>query len=429
MKNSLRCLLSVFLLFVAITSPVHASGLTLVQKLAALPDGDLDTVLLAYIRVREKWGALHVNDGDGLAAQGKYPEALDAYHLALGEFAAGGFLPGWEIEPAAEGYKVKTLRADRSAILAGVQVGDVIVSADGIPLAGKSIGKIDVWLANLNVVPTRPIVLSLLRGGQPMELKMDRVPTLKAFGAKEIRYCDELEQKVIRLIVEHDLQPGVNENMKTAAKRLQQALRNAKGVEDIQFASEDVRAGTYAAPGWAVNYFNCGVLLEAAGNATDAEKCYRNFVTLKPADPQAGEVIKRFTGLAGLVKDEENQRAWEGSWHITKNGAKTERGYIFERVGKLIKVENHLKETWMTAKIQDEFNASAVQVLTAKSMNGGPLEALINKCFNGKIEAAGSWRLSADKKTMTVTINNDIDIDPANCAMVRQNPSTMTYVR
>lgn len=263
-----------------------------------------------------------------------------------------------------------------------------------------------------------------------MELKVDRRPTLKALLNDEARiYREQLEQKILSLIVSKKLKPGTNENMKRAAKLLQQILKDAKGKDDIQFASEDIRGSTYAAPGWADNYFNCGVILEAASNATDAEKCYRNFLTLRPNDPQAGEITKRFAGLATLVKGEQNLRDWEGSWYITKAGKKTDRGYIFERIGKLMSVKNHLGEIWIKATIDDEFTASAVQTLTAKAMAGGKLEALINKCFQGKIEAAGTMKLSTDKKTMTITINNDIDIDPANCAMVRQNPSTIIYVR
>ncbi|MEO8333006.1 MAG: PDZ domain-containing protein [Gallionella sp.] len=404
---------------------------TTAEKIAALPAGNFDAKLSAYLKNQLEWGKLHEADGDALLAAGNPQAALEAYYKGLGEVGAGGYWYGWKIEPALDGYKVIEVGAGTHAASAGVQVGDVLISADGTKLDGIQKDATDILFYMINNVPTRPQVFEVMRGTKTLEIKIDRRPSYKGPSniPEENTFREALEQKTLRLIIDKKLEPKINDNQKRAAKELQDNLKAAKTADDIEFEGENVRGGTYASPGWADNYFNCGVLLEAASNATEAEKCYRNFLLMRPGDPQAGAVAARFANLATLVKGEENLKAWEGSWYITKYGQKTERGYIFERAGKLMKVKNHLQEIWMTITIDDEFNASALQTLTAKSMNGGPLEALIDKCFNGKIEAAGGLNLSPDKKTMTVTVKNDIDIDPASCKITRQNPSTYVYVR
>lgn len=418
------------------TAPSAPSGVilkapTTAEKIAALPAGDFDTKLSAYLKKQLEWGKLHEADGDALLAAGNPQAALEAYYKGLGEIGAGGYWYGWKIEPSYGGYKVIKVNDGTHAASAGVQAGDVLISADGTKLDGIQKDAIDILFYMIDNVPTRPQVFEVMRGTQTLEIRIDRKPSYKGPSniPEENTFREALEQKTLRLIIDKKLEPKINENQKRAAKELQENLKAAKTADDIQFEGENVRGGTYASPGWADNYFNCGILLEAASNATEAEKCYRNFLLMRPQDPQAGAVAARFANLATLVRGEENLKAWEGSWYITKNGQKTERGYIFERAGKLMKVKNYLQEIWMTVTINDEFNASALQTLTAKSMNGDPLEALINKCFNGKIEAAGELSLSPDKRTMTVTVKNDIDIDPATCKITRQNPSTYVYVR
>jgi tetratricopeptide (TPR) repeat protein len=410
--------------------PVAIKAPTTAAKLAALPAGDFDAALLAVLRAKFDYAKLHDADGDAFLASGDPKNALVHYLKAMSEVGAGGFFNAWKLEVTPEGHRVIEVTEGKRAARGGLKVGDLLVSVDDHSLVGLDAARRDILLYSMEGVPVRPHVFSVKRAGKTLEIRIDRSPSLKVLSnQQEVEFRDALERKILDLMIARKLEPKVNENMKSAAKSLQENLKNAKGGDDIKFAAEDVRGGTFANPGWAENYFNCGVLLEAAGEAAEAEKCFRNFLLMRPKDSQASAIRSRFASLGAQARAEQLLVDWEGSWHITRNGAKTERGYIFERSGKILKVKNFLGEQWMTATITDEFNASALQILTAKAMSGGPLEGLLNKCFGGKIEAAGSLKLSPDKKTMTVTINNDIDIDPANCAMLRQNPSTTSYVR
>ena len=223
--------------------------------------------------------------------------------------------------------------------------------------------------------------------------------------------------------------PATNDNMRAAAGWVQDGLKDAVTDTDLEDARDNVRGLSYAAIGWGDYYLNCGLLLEASGAALQAEQCFRNFLLVKPDDPQAKLVAERHAALAPMMREEQNLKAWQGTWVGTKNGNRTDRGYIFERYGKKIEVKNHLDVIWLRGNITGEFTADALQTLTAEAMGGGSLGRLIDKCFGGKLEAAGTMKLSPDKKTMTISVDNDVDIDPANCAIIRRNTSTMTYVR
>lgn len=409
---------------------------TILQKLAVLPPGNFNEwrpTTSAYLKHQVEWAKLHEADGDALLAQGDVQGAFASYQKAMGEVGAGGYAIGWTLsDEISGGRKVLEIVPGGRAARAGAQVGDLLVSLDGIPLDGITGAVLDIWFYYLDGIPLRPQVFSIRRGTQTLELRIDRHPTLKSLVSwdwNERDYRDALEMKIIRFMVANKIEPQVNENMITAAMDLQRALKDATGAEDIAWAAEDLRAGTYASPGWADQYFNVAVLLEAAGNAVEADKCFRIFLMLRPDDPQDTDILKHLSSLAPLVRDEMNCRAWDGFWYSTRNGVKTDQGIYFERTGKIIKVVNSSNEEWLTGNILDEFHASALMILTAKGLNGGSLATLIDRWFGGRLEAASQITLSPDKKTLTLTAENDIDIDPANGNIIRQNRSTKTYVR
>lgn len=403
---------------------------TTAQKIASLSGRDDDSTFSWYLNHQVEWAKLHEADGDLLRAKGDATGALAAYQKAMAEVGVGASWPGWKLERASGGQRVLEVVPGGLAALAKILPGDLLVAKDGILLAGLDTVRLEILFCFLDGMPVRPHIFSIRRGESLFEMHIDRLPILKELANQgERTYREALEQKLLGLILETGLEPEVNDNMRWAAKETQRSLRDAKDAKATEYARDNVRGAAYGFPGWADYYLNCGLLLEAAGDATEAEKCYRNFLTMRPGAPQAAAVAARFTSLGPLVRHEQNLRAWEGSWRITKNGQGTERGYLFERNGKLIEAKNYLGEVWMRGTINDEFNGSVLQSLTAKAMAGGLLAGLIDKCFGGKLEVAGTMRLSQDKQSLTITVNNDIDIDPSNCAIVRQNPSALVYVR
>jgi hypothetical protein len=51
------------------------------------------------------------------------------------------------------------------------------------------------------------------------------------------------------------------------------------------------------------------------------------------------------------------------------------------------------------------------------------LRGAINQCFGGKLEIAGTLRLSGDRKTLTMDLV-DFNIDASNCALTTNVTST-----
>lgn len=404
-------------------------GLTTEQKINAI-NGATEKKMLFYLHHMVEWAKLHEADGDAFAAIGDNANAMVHYYKALGEVGAGAQRFTWKTTPDPEGVKVTEVPPGKRAERTGFKVGDVVVAVDGVSLKGLDEDTSALVMHSLDAVPNRPQTFSVKRDGKMLSFTADRLAYYKDLTKEEAPYRDALEQKILQFMIAKKIQPIMNDSMKWSMKTLTQDLKDAKSTDDIQFAAENIRGATYASPGWADGYFNCGVLMESANTPTEAEKCYKNFLLMKPNDPQAKAITARFSNLGNLVREEQNLRAWEGIWTITTpSGEKTDRGYNFERIGKVLKVKNHVNEQWLSGSIDDEFTATALQTLTSRGVAGGSIGNLIDKCFNGKLDAAGTLKLSPDKQTMTVTINNDVDIDPATCKIVRQNPSTLLYKR
>jgi hypothetical protein len=101
------------------------------------------------------------------------------------------------------------------------------------------------------------------------------------------------------------------------------------------------------------------------------------------------------------------------------------------RDGNLLSVTNLDKHTpWLRATITGDNTAQAIirfsadsSVLTSAFLNA------VNKCFNGAMEMTTNMSLSPDRKQLTLISYNDLDVDFASCAIVRQEQSTMIWVK
>lgn len=171
------------LLFALTLSTLHAQAAeplkapSLVQKLAALPTGDFDTKLSAYLKKQMEWAKLHESDGDSLLAKGDVKAAFDSYQLAMGEIGTGGYWHGWKIQAAPGGFQVIEVKPGSSVATAGAEVGDLLISMDGIKLEGYESATLDVWFYAMDAVPTRPQVFSVKRGGGQDHGVESRSPT------------------------------------------------------------------------------------------------------------------------------------------------------------------------------------------------------------------------------------------------------------
>ena len=395
------------------------------------PQGkDFDAKLMWYAKHCLADGKALEAEGDAARRRGDMPAALGSYLAAIGESSVMTLGTSWEIErEASSGYRVKKVEPNLAAARAGIKVGDLIVAVDGMDVTSFGTFKMLHLMADLNTVPVRPFRLGVKREGALLELSMERTPASKwCSGDEDGQYRDALESKVVAFMLETGLHQEVNDNMRWAAGAIGRALRDAPDDAMRKEALGDLRATAVALVGWGDFYLNCGLLLESAGDATGAERCYRHFVQFKPEDPQAAAVAARFASLGPLVKLEADRKAFEGWWAAFRDGKRQDSGSLFKRNGAQITVTNLEGERWLRGTIVDEFHAEVVQTITAASV-GGRLGGLITKCFGGTLEGAGTMTLSPDKQRMTMSVKNDIDVDANSCAIVRQNPAVTNYVR
>ena len=315
----------VAILFTLAALAAGAGAPTLQQKVEALGKGNAAQKQAAYDAVYKDWARQHEADGDALAAAGDAIGARDAYLLALGEFAVGSYPHAWKIErdEKAGGWRVLEVTPGKRAHKAGIIGGDLLVALDGESLAMVGEAKLKLMLYQVGQLPLRPYRFTVQRGTQTLNLEPMRYPGIKGYDMVTLEAeRTRLLEKVLRHMQATGTTLPVNENMRFVTKYAIDSMRDAADPAAKRDAIQGLLEVGYAVGWWADYQLNCGLLLEAAGHALGAERCFRNFLIDAPGDPQAPAVQARLDAMAPAIAAQRRMRAFEGFWGEMRGGGR-----------------------------------------------------------------------------------------------------------
>lgn len=364
-------------------------------------------------------------EGDHALAGGNAEAALEKYARGLRALGLRGRLGlDGQITPA--GYRITELLPDFPGALAGLRLGDILTGIRGVPAGPMNEGQITVTFMR---DPGDEMTLAVQRGDTRFVI---RVASRIALWNPSNPVADE--DALLRLL--RSKAASVAGTLKSqpvsAAARLhagfaQTLAKGAGTAAQFASASAEYRIASLLAPGWSDLYINHALFQEATGDPAGARESLSLYLLAAPASPERDAARAKMESLAGSAGEQAQLTSWEGFWGEIVNNRVSESGIRFERNGRLLTARNSSGFEYLRGTIVDEFTAQALQRFTPQ--NAGHLGPLIQRCFNGLLEVAGTFRLSGDKRSLTVILPNDFDIDPRSCQLLRNNVASLRYGR
>ena len=374
-------------------------------------------------------------EADALAASGKTAEAYDKYIHAVARF---DLTPSFKFNilrgamPVREGWRLDSLPTDGVAYHSGIREGDILTAVDGVSLSGMDRMKVGDFIESKSMDPLR---ISYLRNDTPAEITLTD-PDLYYGGELTTEPGMSMEPQIRgKMVALCAKTPGLglppSPMARNAAIRAQDMAKKAHTAEEIKNADFQFRAVTLAAPCWADVYVNYAIFQEAAGNAIGARENLAYYQQLRPDATDLAAIKSKVSDLSAAAESQQKLVDWEGWWSQLVNGKDVHSGYMIKREGNILTITNgHFTKPWLHATIIGDNTAEAYVRFADDCADMSPkMRQAIHQCFNDAMEVSVNMTLSPDRQHLTLEAINDIDFDLSNCHIVRQDRSTLTYVK
>lgn len=373
-------------------------------------------------------------EGDDLAASGQLDQAVERYQHALslgalyesayyrnnGGNGTNAITPeGIVVYPAPDG----------PGYFAGMRDGDVEIAANGKSLVGIPDDEIgDVFFDDTSKMAS----ITVNRNGQTFEVTMPWLDFALAdppFVTAWLPWEWGLVDKEVALYAKGAKRPQPSMTARRVAQKAQDLAKNAKTPAEIQNAADFFTLAEFVAPYWADLDINAAIFQKTIHDPIAAARSLRHYLALEPNGADANAARATLAQMQPELAQELKYADWGGHWHGTNGQSDID----FDRHGNLLTASIRGKpEPFLRAVITDDNTAKLYSVFSDSSgdLSAFPdqLRDAINQCFGGKLEIAGTLRLSEDRQTLTMDLV-DFNIDASNCALTTSVTSTAVLQR
>jgi hypothetical protein len=372
--------------------------------------------------------------GDALAAAGDLNGAVAEYQHALAlsvlhydaGYALGLFdAPADSMVLVPEGVRLTKVNPNGIAYQAGVRSGDVLTAIAGASLAGLS--EVEIY-DKITDNPFNPPALTVVRDGQTLTIQMPYAgwflggdpPFVRAWLPR----AWNIVEKEVALYARGARVPPLTKGMRDLGMQAQTAAKNAHTPEEVQNAADWYTLAQFVAPYWSDLLINAALFEKGAGNATDATRSLKLYLTLVPNDAAARAALAQLQPESAA---EARLAAWEGDW-LDGNGGLL----ALVRNGNTLTASIGNRPPYIRVVILDDHTAKGNNIVSAENTDLSrfpePYRRVVLNCFNGHMESAVTLTLSDDKQRMTEQMS-DIQVDPSSCAVVSNVTNTVSFHR